>query len=292
MIKEFFIKSKFGKINVIEGKYIYNPLGIVVHIHGLGSHFQYVYNTPNEFNYRDKILHSNGYMSYGFEFHGHGKSDGTRCFINNFDDLLEDLKNMLIFIEKKYQHLPIYLLAESMGGSVALKYCILNKHCDNIRGLILLSPLYKINEKLLPNKYIIYLLSLISYIFPKYILNLNNDKPQENSLKSNEFKLAKKTNLYYWNNSHRLATIREIYNITNWLPDNIHKFNKPILILHGDNDIITCHNGSIHLIENVNSNIKELRIIPRGEHLLLTIHKFSDLIYYQIIKFINNKYFI
>ena len=55
---EFFIKSKFGKINVIEGKYIYNPLGIIIHIHGLGSHFQYVYDTPNEFNYRDKILNT------------------------------------------------------------------------------------------------------------------------------------------------------------------------------------------------------------------------------------------
>ncbi len=286
-MKEYFIKSKFGKINIIQGKTSYNPLGIILHIHGLGSHFQHIYNTPNEFNYRDDIFYSNGYISYGFEFHGHGKSEGIKCLINNFDDLLEDLKNVLIFLEKKHPYLPIYLLAESMGGAVALKYCIINNNCDNIKGVILLSPLYKIHKHLLPNKFIVILLYVFSYLFPRLTIK-SHEKPLLNSLKSEEYIIAKKKNYYSWNTSHRLATIREMYKINLWLPNNIHKFKKPLLILHGDNDVITCHNGSSDIINKINDNKKELIIIPKGEHLLLTIKEFSNELYKYIISFIKS----
>ena len=43
MITNKLIESKCGKINIIEGKHTENIKGIIIHIHGIGSHFQYVY---------------------------------------------------------------------------------------------------------------------------------------------------------------------------------------------------------------------------------------------------------
>ncbi len=55
-MNEYFIKSKNGKINVIEGVEIINCKGIILHVHGVGSHFQFVYDNLDEFEYRDNFF--------------------------------------------------------------------------------------------------------------------------------------------------------------------------------------------------------------------------------------------
>ena len=53
MISEYYIKSKNGYINILEGININNTKCIILHVLGLGSHFQPIYNSPDEFKNRD-----------------------------------------------------------------------------------------------------------------------------------------------------------------------------------------------------------------------------------------------
>ena len=99
---EYFIQSKLGKINIIEGNNIKVPKGIILHVHGVGSHFQFVYPNLDELTYRDNFFSKFGYKSYGFEFYGHGKSEGLACCINEFSDLVTDLVNVISHINYKY----------------------------------------------------------------------------------------------------------------------------------------------------------------------------------------------
>ena len=44
-MKEFYLINKISnKINILEGKDINDINGIIIHIHGLGSHFQNLFN--------------------------------------------------------------------------------------------------------------------------------------------------------------------------------------------------------------------------------------------------------
>ena len=164
-MNQYLIDSKNGKLNIIEGKNIVNPNAIILNIHGVGSHFQHFYNNLDEFKFRDIWFSKFNYISVAFEFHGHGKSEGTRCMINNFDDLIEDLDTVIKHLNVKFNK-NIFICAESMGGAVIIKY-ILKKIHTNIKGVILLSPLCGIDDHLKPNKVILNLLYYTSYLFPR-----------------------------------------------------------------------------------------------------------------------------
>jgi alpha-beta hydrolase superfamily lysophospholipase len=146
-MNQYFINSKNGKLNILEGGEIVEPKGIIINVHGVGSHFQHVFSNLDEFSSRDNWFNKFNYKSFAFEFHGHGKSDGTECFITNIDDLLDDLDTVISHINQKIPNKKIFICAESMGGAIILKYLI-KRINDRINGVILLSPLCGIDEHL------------------------------------------------------------------------------------------------------------------------------------------------
>ena len=260
---EFTLKNKkLKKINIIEGTDNKNIKAIIIHIHGIGSHFQPLFECIDDFKNRDELFSKFNYKSYGLEFHGHGKSEGTKCSISNFDDLLDDIDTLVNFIKRIYKQ-PIFFLCESMGCAVALKYCI--KYKNDIKGVIFLAPLFSIDDNLKPNCLIIIILTIISYLFPNCQLLSSNGIPINNS----EFIEARKNNSFSYNGKYRLNTGREILKISNWINNNGHLLETPILILHGLKDTITNPNITQIIFDRMISSDKELSLIEDGYHCLL-----------------------
>ncbi len=291
-MEEQYIDSKLGKINLIKGYNLQNPKAILLFVHGLGSHFQFIYPSYDEFIHLDLFFTKFNYKSYAFEFYGHGKSQGIRCSIDNFDDLIEDLKNVINFIKIENPHKKIFICAESMGGAVAIKHIIDSaSNINNIGGTILLSPLCGIDQSLKPSPVMISLLCNISYLLPRSKLGYTTKKMGKYSPINSLYYFAKSQSKYLYKGLHRLCTIRELYNISLWLPENIHKFNKPFIIFHGLNDKVTTPEGSKHMYKTVNHNDKELILIPDSPHCLLEPHKYDDLlpnyIYVKILEWLD-----
>jgi caffeoylshikimate esterase len=267
MFREFFLKNHINlNINVVEGIDISNIHIILIHVHGVGSHFQNVYNSLDEFNERDKFFSKFNFKSFALEFHGHGKSDGTRCAINNFDDLIYDLAIVTNYISKKYNK-PIYLFGESMGCAVIFKYCITIP--NNISGVIFLSPLCGIDKNLKPNCLIKNILLGLSKICPNLQLVSTTRNMSKQATENVEYIKAKQNNPYFYKNSHRLCTGRELLEVSDWIEKNSHSFNKPILIFHGKNDHITDPLITQKVFNEISSSNKELYLIENGQHILL-----------------------
>ena len=115
-----------------------NPKVILIHLHGLHGHFQFIYNCYDSFNKRVDVLKKANILSYALEFRGHGKSSGKKGYFKNFDELISDIKRLLEYIEHLHPNIPIYILGESMGGAIAVKVSII---LDNISGIVLLAPI-------------------------------------------------------------------------------------------------------------------------------------------------------
>ena len=115
-MNEYFIRSKLGKINIIDCKEVTNFKAIILHVHGVGSHFQFVYPNLDELITRDDFFSKFGYKSFGFEFYGHGKSEGLNCSIRDFSDLVTDLANVVEHINNQYPNKSIFICAESKGS--------------------------------------------------------------------------------------------------------------------------------------------------------------------------------
>jgi len=273
---EYFIKSKNGNINIIEGNNIINVKAVILHIHGIGSHFQFVFSNLDDFSERDNYFSKFNYKSIGFEFHGHGKSDGLHCYVKDFNDLLNDLNTVLYYVSNIYVNKPIYLFAESMGAAVCLKYLIDYK-TECIKGLILISPMCGIDDHLKPNQLMIKILLQASNIFPKWKLATTTKKMSNENVINEEYKEARNLCPFSYKGSQRLSTVRELYLNCLWLPNNIQNIDIPILIFHGLNDKITTPSGTKTVFEKIKSFDKELILLSQSEHCLLVPNNNDDL---------------
>ena len=278
---QYLIPSKKSniKINVLEGLNIPDPKACILNIHGIGSHFQPIYPSLDEFDSRDDYFNKFGYKSFAFEFHGHGKSEGLRCSINNFNDLVNDIISVISHIRSLHKDIKIFLCAESMGGAVVLKYIVDSYTIsDNfICGIILYSPLCGVDDRLKPNPLIIQLLLAASYILPQRQLALTKIDTATLASRNQAYKDAKKQCKFSFNGPHRLCTVRELYNICLWIPKNVHKITTPILIFHGLQDKITVPGETVKIYHAISSVNKKLVLLPDSEHILLVPESSDDL---------------
>lgn len=87
------------------------PKGIVVIIHGLGEHCA-------RYDHLARALNTAGFVVYGLDHQGHGRSEGDRLHLKQFDDFVDDVMG-LVRIAKTENPLianKTFMMAHSMGG--------------------------------------------------------------------------------------------------------------------------------------------------------------------------------
>ncbi len=108
--------------------------GIVQFLHGMAEHQTDYYDTM-------RALAKEGYVCVIHDHRGHGKSIIKKDDLGYFYEkkaefIVEDARQISVWIKQKFPKLPLYMVAHSMGTLVARKY--LQKHDDEINGLVLL----------------------------------------------------------------------------------------------------------------------------------------------------------
>jgi len=269
-MKQFMIKNlKNLDLNILEGEHIEIPKALLIHVHGIGSHFQEIYYCEDSLIYKDLLFKRSNIKSFAVELHGHGKSDGLRCSIDRFDDLVDDLYCLIIYLKNNtYANLPIFILAESMGGAVAIRYNIKYQFETQIKGYILLSPLCGIDDRLKPNPISISILMCLSYYIPTYQA-LSTTTKMKTDIHNKEYLKLKDECKYSYHDKMRLNTARECYYISLWINDYGHLFNAPVFLLHGLSDTITNPEQSINFYDKVPNKIKDIYLPENKDHSLL-----------------------
>lgn len=112
---------------------------VLIVVHGLGEHCGRYMNVVNH-------LVPLGYALYGLDHIGHGKSEGTREFVERFDDYTNTLTTYCNMVKGWQTGKPIFLLGHSMGGLIASYYLIDHQAC--FRGGILSAPFVKVSDSI------------------------------------------------------------------------------------------------------------------------------------------------
>ncbi len=89
------------------------PKAIIQIVHGIAEHTSRYLNVVN-------ALVPAGFGIYGKDHRGHGKSEGTRGFINRFNDYIEDEHTFTKFIQEQESGIPIFLLGHSLGSIISI----------------------------------------------------------------------------------------------------------------------------------------------------------------------------
>jgi alpha-beta hydrolase superfamily lysophospholipase len=115
------------------------PRLVVICVQGLGGHGGYYHPLAGE-------LAPAGIVVVAPDLQGHGRSTGVRGDIRSFARYLEDVDVTVQWARASFPHLPLILLGESMGASIAIRYlasAARYAHTAQIAGLALLSPVLR-----------------------------------------------------------------------------------------------------------------------------------------------------
>lgn len=121
-----------------------NPKALILMVHGYGNDSSWVFQ-------RTAILFTEmGYGAFAMDLYGHGISEGLLGYVPSATHVVEDLAYWFNIVKSKdeYKRLPCFLYGESLGGAL----CLLLHFEDpgGYDGAILMAPMCKISEKMVP----------------------------------------------------------------------------------------------------------------------------------------------
>lgn len=113
----------------------------VLLLHGYGDHSGRYANVAT-------ALAGRGYAVWVCDLRGYGHSAGKRAQVSHFQDYVDDLSAFVQFVRRQDAPDPFYLLGNSMGSLVALRYAV--DHQAELAGLILTSPAFRLDDGVFP----------------------------------------------------------------------------------------------------------------------------------------------
>jgi acylglycerol lipase len=132
------------------------PKAILLIVHGLAEHSGRYANVVNRFV-------PLGYAVYGVDHEGHGKSSGTRVYVERFEDYTDTLKTYFNMVRNWQPAKPVFLMGHSMGGLIGAVYLL--DHQVELTGAVLSGPAVKVPDNVSPA--FIFVGKVISVLMPK-----------------------------------------------------------------------------------------------------------------------------
>ena len=229
-----------------------DPKAVIIIVHGLNEH-------QGRHDYLAGRLNGEGFSVYRFDNRGHGRSDGTQSYIEDFNTYLDDADTVYELAKNENPELPIFMLGHSMGGFIAAAYGV--KYPNKLRGQILsaaavttLDEMEELKELSLednpdlklPNKLGKYI-SRSDYVVDDY----------EKDPYVSDFTTLKLMKVVFMEEG------------VPWLNDNLDQYKYPVLILHGEDDKIVDPKCSERFYDLIASEDKSFISYPELYHEIL-----------------------
>ncbi|XP_004489111.1 caffeoylshikimate esterase-like isoform X2 [Cicer arietinum] len=254
------------------------PKAAVFYCHGYGDTCTFFFEGIA------RKLASAGYGVFAMDYPGFGLSEGLHCYIPSFNELVDDVIELYSKIREnpEFHSLPSFLFGQSMGGAVALKMHL--KQPSAWDGAFLVAPMCKIADDMVPPKLLTHILIGVANVLPKHKL-----VPQKNLAEAAFRDLKKREQTAYnvvaYKDKPRLWTAVEMLKTTQEIEQRLEEVSLPLLILHGEADIVTDPSVSKEFYEKASSSDKKLKLYKDAYHSLLEgepdemiIQVFSDII--------------
>ena len=238
------------------------PKAAVFYCHGYGDTCSFFFEGIA------RKLASSGYAVFAMDYPGFGLSEGLHCYIHSFDGLVDDVIEHYSKIKEnpEFHSLPSFLFGQSMGGAVALKIHL--KQPKAWDGAILVAPMCKIADDMVPPKFLTHILIGLANVLPKHKLVPNKDLAEAafRDLKKRE---QTAYNVVAYKDKPRLKSAVEMLKTTEEIERRLKEVSLPLFILHGEADTVTDPSVSKALYENASCSDKKLQLYKDAYHGLL-----------------------
>ncbi|MFI6484292.1 lysophospholipase [Nonomuraea sp. NPDC050663] len=107
------------------------PRYLALLVHGYGEHMGRYGHVA------DRLIRHGGAV-YGIDHIGHGKSEGERALIEDFEDVVTDLRTIEERARQDHPSLPVVVIGHSMGGMIAARFA--QRYGIGLAALVLSGP--------------------------------------------------------------------------------------------------------------------------------------------------------
>ena len=246
--------------------------------HGFGEHSDRYGNILEK-------LKDDDFNIYALDSRGHGRSDGKRGHVDQFQYYINDLTELIHIARDEQKVNKVSLLGHSLGGVIALQYALEGFNQEYLDGLILSSPGLKVKmdfEKEVKK----FIGEIVASFLPDTTIDANLDL---NYLSHDRTVIDayKKDKLTHGKVSFQMAT--NLFNLSKALYDKAHHLHVPILIIHGESDGIVDVDGSRDLFRHLTSEKKFIKTYPGLYHELMNeLPKDREMVLTDIREFLHS----
>ena len=107
------------------------PSWVAVIAHGYGEHI-------GRYQWVADRLTSDGAVVYAHDHVGHGRSEGERVLVEDFEQVVDDLHLLVQRAHEEHPDLPLVLVGHSLGGMIAARYT--QRHPEPLTATVLSGP--------------------------------------------------------------------------------------------------------------------------------------------------------
>ncbi len=212
-----------------------NIQAVIILVHGMGEHSGRYQHFAEFFTDRDFAIVS-------FDLRGHGKSEGKRGHVSNYEVLLSLVDRCLEESSKRFPGEKKFVYGHSMGGNIAISHTMM--HNPRILGTIASAPYLRTPMPI----------SSFKLMQAKFMNKLWGSYAENNQIDTSQLSRDEQIVKAYENDDmvHPKISVRFFMGATmaaDHCLNNASQLNIPMLIMHGTSDTITSFDASREFAE-------------------------------------------
>lgn len=224
---------------------------VICLIHGLGEH-------SSRYEDAAERLAAAGYATITFDHEGHGKSEGKRGHVTDYNAFMFNINMLFEFAKKLFPGKDLFIYGHSMGGNLAINYC-LDYHPDII-GAVITSPWLRLIHP--PKSWLVKGAKVVDIFYPSLTLSTG--------LKTKDFSALEELYEEHKNDklNHNRISIRTFLTTHKKGEEALERaqeFPAPLFIAHGGDDRITNPEASKEFAEKVMTD-KQFYLFKQSYH--------------------------
>lgn len=254
------MKHRDGSFQGARGQSIYYrywspdsaPRGVIVLVHGAGEH-------GDRYAYFAGRCCDTGLAVAALDHVGHGKSDGDYGHLERFQEHLDNLDTFRKRVADDFPGLPLVLVGHSMGGLISA--CYLLEHQAHFAACALSGPAIK--TELEPGLVQITLIRLLSVLAPRAgVLQLDAAGVSRDPAVVEAYRQDPLVN----HGKMSARFVSELFRAMHHVQSSAANITLPLLLMHGESDVLAAPSGSRLLHDAVSSGDKALQLYPGLYH--------------------------
>jgi alpha-beta hydrolase superfamily lysophospholipase len=207
------------------------PKAVICLVHGLGEHTSRYAHVAEAFG-------REGYITFGADLRGHGRSGGPRGHIPSIDAVMNDIDLLFEQARSRYPGMPMLLYGHSLGGILVLHYGL--KRIPKVKGVVATSSGLRTALEKQPAK--VMAAKVLGSLMPGTSLPSGLDA---NAISRNSAVVQAYKNDPLVHDKVSLGFGKIMLGVTKWTLEHAGEFSPPLLLMHGKADTIAFPAGSI-----------------------------------------------